>query len=140
MRGFTLIEAIIVIAVVAILVGLGSLSMVSFSKSSDIGASRTIIATSLEQAQSNSMAVVDNKAWGVHLAANRLTIYSEGDATTIVHFYSNNTSAAWSLNGGGNDILFDKRTGKTTNFGTITITGSIGSNQTINVSSEGVIE
>ena len=133
---YTLIEIIIVMSIIAILVGLASLNMVSFSKTADVSSSKAIILAALYEAQANSMALNNDQAWSVHLETNRIVILPGN----IVRFYANNTSASWILGGGGSDILFQKRTAKTTNDGTITIMGEGQAQETIEVNGEGRIQ
>lgn len=146
-KAYTLIEILIVIGVVAILTGLASLSMVSFGKSGDLETSRVMVIGGLREAQANSLAVLNDKAWGLHLEVNRAIIFTDsgsgfvpGDPNNQVRLLSTGTSAKWDLAGGGQDILFIKRTGKTANFGTISLSGSAADTKTITVNQEGLIE
>lgn len=146
-KAYTLIEILIVIGVLMILTGLASLSIVSFGKSSDMETSATIVAGALKEARANSGAIVDDKAWGVHLENKRVIIfadsgggYNPGDTSNLVKILGTNTSISWNLAGGGAEILFVKRTGKTDNSGTITVSGSSPGVKTIDINSEGMIE
>ena len=147
MKGYTLIELLIVVGVLAILTGLSALSMVSFSKSSDIETSATIVKGALSEARAGSMADIDDKTWGVYLEPNRAILfadsgsgYNPSDPSNSVRIISNQTSLSWGLAGGGNIIEFSKRTGKTAEGGTITCSGESVNTKTLNINSEGLIE
>ncbi|KKQ74292.1 MAG: hypothetical protein US94_C0008G0007 [Berkelbacteria bacterium GW2011_GWB1_38_5] len=145
-KGYTLIELLIVIAVLMILVGFSSLGIVSYSKASDVDSSKTIVVQALLEAQANSMAEVDDKAWGVHLENNRVVIFAdsgtgfiEGAVGNQNKTLANNTAASWSLVSGGAEVLFSKRIGKTSNSGSITISGASPNDIMIEINSEGRI-
>lgn len=147
MKAYTLIELIIVIGVLALLTGLASLSIVSYGQSADTETTKNIIRESLKQARANSMADVDEKDWGVHLEIDRLVIfadagsgYNPSDPNNATKPYANHTSASWGLTGGGDNVEFAKRTGKTSNDGTITVSGSGQGTKTIIINSEGMVE
>ena len=144
---YTLIELLIVIGVLAILTGLASLSMVSFSKGSEIEATSAIVSGALKEAKANSLADINDQTWGVYLENERVIVfadsgggYNPGDPNNSARVLANKTSLSWSLTGGGERIEFAKRTGITSNDGTITITGQAASTKTISINSEGMIE
>jgi len=139
-NAYTLIELLIVIGILAVLTGLSSLSLVSYSKSADIGTSKTIVMQTLLQARGNSMADVDDKTWGVHLETNRVILfsgasYNPNDGTNQVKPISGGTSINTSLS----DVIFAKRTGATANTGDITITGQSSNAVTIMINEQGNI-
>ncbi|MBM2820875.1 MAG: hypothetical protein HW405_635 [Candidatus Berkelbacteria bacterium] len=146
-KSYTLIEILIVIGILAILTGLASLSIVSFGKSSDIDTSKTIVVGAFKEARAQSMAVVDDKSWGVHLETNKAVIYADSgsgyspsDQANYSKVLETNTTLTWILTGGGAEVLFEKRTGKTQNSGTITLSGSAAVSREIIINSEGMIE
>lgn len=146
-KAYTLIEILIVIGVLAILTGLASLSIVSFSKSGDIDTSHSIVAGALKEARANSIANIDDKIWGVYLEAERVIVfadsgagYNPSDPGNSVRILASHTSLSWNLAGGGANIEFNKRTGQTVNEGTVTISGSSPGVKKITVNSEGMIE
>lgn len=146
-KAYTLIELIIVIGVLALLTGLASLSIVSYGQIADTETTKNIIRESLKQARANSMADVDEKVWGVHLESDRLVIFADAGGgynpsapNNATKPLANHTSASWSLSGGGDNVEFAKRTGRTVNDGTITVSGSGQATKTVTINSEGLIE
>ena len=146
-KAYTLIEILIVIGVLAILTGLASLSLVSFSKSGDLDTTRVIVIGALQEARANSVADIDDKTWGVHLEGDRVVVYANSgggynpsDPSNSARVLASHTLLSWDLAGGGANIEFDKRTGKTLNEGTVTISGSSPGVKTIDINSEGMIQ
>lgn len=147
MKGYTLIEVIIVVGVLAILTGLASLSLVSFGQAGDIETAQTIVGGALKEAQANSMADIDDKSWGVHLETNRVVIFSDSGSgyvanasTNSVRVLPNKTSLSWNLTGGGDSLEFSVRTGQPINPGTITLSGAAAKTQSLTINAQGMIE
>ena len=147
MKAYTLIELLIVIGVLAILTGMASLSMVSFSQGSDIETTTTIVAGALKEARANSMADIDDKTWGLFLENNRVIVFADdgggfvpGDASNSYRILANHTGLSWNLAGGGQAVEFIKRTGETTNDGEVTITGQAVAPKVISINGQGMIE
>ena len=135
---YTLIEMLIVIGVLAILTGLASLSVVSFGKGSDIDSTVAIVSSALQEARANSLAEIEDQAWGLQLEPQRVVLY--GGGVNQVKVIASQTNLSWNLVAGGNTIEFSKRTGQVTNEGTITIKGQAANQKTIVVNQEGMIE
>jgi len=147
LKAYTLIELLIVIGILAILTGLASLSMVSFSKGTDIDTTASIVSGALKEARGNSMADIDDKTWGVYLEDSRAIVYSHSgggfnpsDPNNSPRVLASHTSLSWNLAGGGEHIEFTKRTGAVLNDGTISISGQSVATKIISVNSQGMIE
>jgi len=146
-KSYTLIEVIIVVGVLAILTGLASLSLVSFSQAGDIEAAKTIVGGALREAQANSEARIDDKPWGVYLETNRVVIFSDSGSgyvanapTNSTRVLPNKTTLSWNLTGGGDDLEFSLRSGQPTKTGTITFSGSAAKTQVLTINTQGMIE
>jgi prepilin-type N-terminal cleavage/methylation domain-containing protein len=147
-RAFTLIELLIVIGVMGLLVGLSSLSLVSFGKGSELDSGRTTVVQALREAQSDSLANLGNNPWGVHFETNKVVIYQDtGSGYNPADIANNRTKlfpkgvvASWNLTGGTNYLLFDKGLGTTLNNGSITISSTANTTATITINSEGMID
>lgn len=147
MKGYTLIEVLIVVGVLALLTGLASLSVVSFGQTGDIESARAVVTGALKESQANSMALEDNQPWGVHLEAARVIIfrdsgsgYTPGAAGNLVRVLPNKTTLSWSLSTGTDNIEFSRRIGKPDNPGTITFQGAAPETLKVTINSEGMIE
>ena len=147
-EGFTLIEVLIVIGVMALLVGLSSLSLVSFGKGSELDSARTSVVQALRESQSNSLANLGNNPWGVHFEANKVVIfqdtgsgYNPGDSVNNrTKVMPKGVTISWSLTGGTDYLMFDKGLGTTLNNGTVTITSTANTTATVTINKEGMID
>lgn len=145
MKGFTLIEALIVMAVLVVLVGISSINLVSFGRGTNLDNGKTIISQALKLARSNSMANLSDVRWGVHLESNKIVIfsgntYNSPDSQNQIKPLPNNATLSWNITGGGQDILFDKNKSTTAIFGSLTLSSPTNQNATINLNSEGMID
>ena len=114
MKGFTLVEILISIAILAIIATLSFNSLVNYSRKENLDKSTLKIESLLEDARSFG--------YGVNFSANEITENSE------VYTLPNSVIVITDINGGGNDIIFDKITGTTEQYGTITISLSTNEN------------
>lgn len=144
-RAFTLIEVIIVLSVMMILVGLASLSVVSFGKGSDVEAGKAAAVQAIREAQSSSFANLGDASWGVHFDSNRVVIfsftsggYNPSDTSNKVSILPEDITFTADFSGSTN-LIFDK--GKTTliSGGTVQVASP---NRTIqvNINNEGMID
>ena len=147
-RAFTLIEAIIVISVITLLVGLTSLSMVNFGKSSEIDSGRTLVVQSLREAQSNSLANLGDNPWGVHFEVDKAVIFQDTGTGYNQNDSANNRTKLMpkgviltpTLTGGTVNLFFDKGKGTTLVTGEITLTSTANTNAVITINNEGRID
>jgi len=125
-RGFTLLELLISLGVLALL---GTLGMVSFLNSRN---SRDLVVTSqnalsvLRDAQARTLAGEDASVWGVHLEQSQVVLFRgatyAGATSTDPHPLSANIEIVnIALVGGGSDVLFRRLDGTTTQSGTFDV-------------------
>jgi len=145
-KSFSLIEVLVIIAVIAILVGLSSLNLVSFGRASEVDAGRVEVVQALREAQSNSMANLGANPWGVHFESAKVVIFQDGGAGFDPNDSQNNRvkimpkgiSLSWIFTGGGDNLMFEKGTGQTLNSGTVTVSGN--TSIEIKINKEGMID
>lgn len=126
-RGFTAIELLVGVVVVAIIfiIALGPLR--SFRDAQILSSDTENILALLKEARSQTVFSKNSSQYGVHLESGRTvlfpgTIFSEPDANNKELLLNGNLSISnWSLNGGGQDVVFERLTGKTGQFGTVTV-------------------
>ncbi|MFA6295974.1 MAG: prepilin-type N-terminal cleavage/methylation domain-containing protein [Patescibacteria group bacterium] len=145
MRGFTLIELILVIAISATLAALAVPTIGQFSNRTQIDATETEIISALRLAQAKAMAVEQDSKFGVYFDNVNQKFYifrglnfGDNPSENIEYNYPNVINVAQSFT--GNQADFEKLFGTTTDTGNIVITNNIGQTRTINVSSVGKIE
>ena len=80
MRGFTLVELLIVIAILGIVGGLSVPFIQSFQVSSDLATHSNTIARTLRRAQMQAITGLDSQSWGVYFdSAGKKLILFQGD-------------------------------------------------------------
>lgn len=125
--GFTLIEVLVVIAIMLILsmvtiTGLGSFSY----RSGPSSAARTVLGT-IEEAHARTLGSHNDTVHGVHVESNSVTLfqgatYNASDVQNEVRpLPARTTISTISLAGGGADIIFTRLSGTTAQTGTLTI-------------------
>ena len=145
-KGFSLIEMIAVIAIGAVLVAAVVVSFSSFRNSKIVDISADQILSVINEARVKAVSSEDYSRFGVRLEANR-TVLFKGDVFTEPSSFNIETPLSplveisnISLNGGGADIVFQKLTGKTSNYGSLRVRLKSDNNKykTISVKSTGI--
>jgi Tfp pilus assembly protein FimT len=146
-KGMSAVELVIVIAVLVLIVvvSVGSLNKFRTERVL-VNATQDVISV-LNDARIKTTSSKNSSVYGVHIESARVvgfmgSAFSEPnsnnkeikvDAPAII--------SAWSINGGGANVVFDRISGDTANYGTVTISLSSDSSRTkiINISKTGVV-
>ena len=152
-KGFTLIEIIIVIAVIGILAVVGFISYISLQRSVEMESTAKQIVDTLREAQNKAMSIEELDNWSVHFESGEFVLFKGSDYATSTTKEVNGLSPAvqitnLTLNGGGNDVVFDKLEGTTSNYGTginnaalrVELTAQPSFYRTITITEEGKID
>jgi len=149
-KGFTLVELILVVALFLTVFGGTAISLSSFLNRSDLDQTTKEVVQMLRQAQGYSMAHYQDSSWGVYLedTANRLTFFQGSSYAARVPSFDRVTELSTSLDlmsisliGGGNEIVFTKGKGETTGVGSFVIQEiSSGNQKTLTLNAYGQIE
>jgi len=119
-RGFTALEILIVIAILAILLATILPSFTNFRRSSLLNTDTMNLVTIINRARLLSVSSKDDERYGIHLESGKVVLfkgdtYSEGEPTNETHLFSTDlTLSIIAISGGGSEILFEKVTGATT--------------------------
>jgi len=127
--GFTLIEVLIVVAVMGILSVIMINGYVSFQKSNELSENSKIVISFMRETQKNSISQKLGKKWGIKIEGNdTLTIFEDPWETSVSKKSYNLPPSLqfdnFSINGGGSFIIFNKITGETDNYGTASQDGA----------------
>ncbi len=122
MKGFTLLETLIVVSIIVVLAGAGIVSFVQNRNVRDLSSTGQNILSTLRFSQSKSLSGEDNSIWGVRLEQDRFILFRGADfasstSTQIFNLNSNIEIANINLAGGGNEIVFEKLNGATLQYG-----------------------
>ncbi len=139
-RGFTLIEVMLSLAMIAILAGVSLPIYQSFQVRNDLDIAAVTIAQSMRRAQTLSQAVDGDITWGVDIQSGSITIYKgasyAGRDATYDELFNMPTSTTPS---GLSGVVFAKFTGMPQITGTITLTSNLNETRTITINSKGTI-
>lgn len=128
MKGFTLIEIFVVIAMIFILSGIVFSSYFSFRSHTEVNSGAQEVLNFLRLAQSKTVASEEADKYGVHFEQEKIvlfrgTLYNPADPDNKIYNFSQVEIplAEIILNGGGNEVIFERITGQTINYGTVKI-------------------
>lgn len=145
--GFTLLELLVSISVISIVAIISAPFLQRSLGRTELRSAMWELEDDLYRVQSNSVNGKNDVIWGIHFDASSYTLfegptYNMSDPDNIVKTLSPSLSlTSISLNGGGNDILFTRTTGRTSQFGSIQITdASANEVGTVTITEEGKIE
>lgn len=147
MKGFTFIEMMIAIAIIFIITVFSFITLNTFRENQSLKNAVNETISLLNQARSQTLSSQDFSQYGVHFETSRAVlfkgaVFSEPSADNIIfNLPSLVEISGISLNGGGVDLIFQKLTGKTDEFGTIVFRAKndISKTKTIEIKNMGVI-
>lgn len=126
-RGFTLLEIIIVISILAILLSIILPSLTNFRQKSILNTETQEMTTLINKARLSSMSSKNDQQYGIHFEAGKIvlfegTTYTAGAGTNEEHLFNTAlTLAPITINGGGAETVFQKITGSTNQNSTTTL-------------------
>lgn len=145
-KGFTILETLMVIAILAVLATFVVMSFKNFNSAQALNKDAGLVVSVLNQARVLTLASRNNYQYGAHIATGQIVLfrggsYSSSTTTNTTLSFNSGVSASTSLTGGGSDVIFERLTGKTSDNGTITLSLS-GSTTTksITIFSTGVVQ
>ncbi len=125
--GFTALEVMIVIAILAILLATILPSFMNFRRSSLLNTDTMNLVTLINRARLLSVSSKDDERYGIHLESSKAVLfkgatYSASEPTNETHIFSTGlTLSNIAIKGGGSEVLFAKVTGATTQNATTTL-------------------
>ena len=141
MKGFTLLELILVVATITVLAGIAIPVYSTLQIKNDLDIATNISLQTLRRAQILSQAVDGDSTWGVQFQTSDITLFkgvSYGARDT-------NFDETFSLNGnvtptGATEIIFSKLLGNPNTTGTLTLTNTNNEIQNITIGSKGQLD
>ncbi len=124
--GFTAIEILIAIVVIGVVFSVAMGPLKSFRDAQVIASDTENLLSLLKEARSQTVFSKNSSQYGVHFESERAvlfqgTVFDEPNANNKEFRLNSNLSISnWSLNGGGQDVVFERLTGKTSQFGIVT--------------------
>lgn len=145
--GFSLIEVLVGTFLILIISSIIAGAFREFRDTQVLNHGAENAANLINEARSKTLASKKSLQYGVHIETNRLVIF-EGDvfgepnpANREIIISPQIEFSSISLNGGGNNVVFQKLTGETSQYGAITLRLKRDASKTksINISQSGII-
>lgn len=125
--GFTLIELLVVIGILAILASGVFVSYHSFALATDVKTTAFKIVDTATFAHGQTLASLGGSSFGVHFEHTQYvmfkgTVYSALDPANVAYALPSTVEIVnIALSGGGQDVMFDRVTGRTSEAGTLAV-------------------
>ncbi|MDP2631986.1 MAG: type II secretion system protein [Candidatus Uhrbacteria bacterium] len=146
-RGFTLIELMVVIAILVVMTLMAGIFTSVSSGRNELLAVTTDAVDTLRRAQWHTMLGNEDSVWGVHFETQKFVLFKGGtysavDPSNIETDIAGVLSiSSMSLNGGGSEVIFTEPMGETLTDGTVTFENSnTGESATVTVNEVGMID
>ena len=149
-KGFTLVELTMVIAIFVIMFGTGAVALGNFVTNQALHVAESQLIQSIWEARSFSVTQYHDSLWGVYLDTvtepDRLVLFQgnsyalrDQDFDQIIPFHKSITFKQINLVSGLHEIVFDKRTGQTGDYGTVILGGAEDDEKEISVNALGIV-
>jgi prepilin-type N-terminal cleavage/methylation domain-containing protein len=140
-RGFTLLEALLVIALLTVSAGIGLAAFSSLYRQSDLEAAESSLVAFLRLAQTKAAAGQGEQEWGVKIEPNKAILFQglSFASRDPAHDEVLDISAAVALSG-LDEVVFNRPVGTTTDIGIINIMVDGLPERTLGINEYGVIE
>ena len=147
-QGFTILEILFVVTVIAITVTIVTISFSKLNSSQALDRSATLVASVLDEARSLALSSKDASQYGVYLGDSETVLfkgvtYSPSDPLNVVNtLHSLVGIRDVTLSGGGTSVVFKRLTGNTDQTGSLEIflKASTTTFRIITISATGIVE
>lgn len=144
-HGFTIIELLVVLAIVVILMGIASLPIIRFRREQALQNTTNAVLTVINEARAKTLAGTENTNYSVRLESDRAILfrgstYQSSTSTNQIFLYESPVVLGTvALSGGGSTITFDRLRGTTAHHGTLQLQLPSGTVRTITVTATGTV-
>lgn len=144
--GFTLIELIMVLTIMAVLAAIVFSSFIKWRDSNSLSKDTETIISVLRQARNQTLSSKNSSVYGVRFATTTVTLfagtnYSVSTTTNKVFNLGKGNILTITLAGNGKDVVFQRLTGETSQNGTVVISSPrLTTIKTITIYKTGVTE
>jgi prepilin-type N-terminal cleavage/methylation domain-containing protein len=139
-KGFTLIEMLLSVAIIAILAGVSTPVYQMFQNRNDLDIATTTIAQSARRAQLLAQAVAGDTSWGIYVQAKSITLFKGAAYLTR----DNNFDEVFDLSDsiiptGMSELVFTKFSGFPQATGSFVLTSKANESRTIAINQKGTL-
>ena len=147
-KGFTLIEILIAVGIMALLFGLSAQPLLTFYRNIRFQGAVENVLTMLDEARKSTLSSYNSSQYGVHFETNRVVLFrgatfTEPNPENEEYNFSDIIEISTiSLAGGVDDVIFERISGETSATGTIEVSLLAGSttSKLITVHGSGLVE
>lgn len=144
-KGFTIIELLIVLTIVAVLMGIASLPIIRFRREQALQNTTNMVFTVINEARAKTLAGSENTNYSVRLESDRAILfrgstYQSSAVTNQIFLYESPVVLGTvAISGGGATITFDRLRGTTAHHGTLQLQLPDNTARTITVTTTGTV-
>lgn len=146
--GFTLIELVLGISILGILMLIGTWHWRGAENEQALSKDTLGLISIFEEARSLAVSSKSNSAFGVHMSSSTISVFQgdtyTGSNTIITNYNLNSLVQVYSinLNGGGNNVFFERLTGNTSQNGNIKLSliNDASSSSTVTILASGIVQ
>lgn len=139
-RGFTLIEALLSIAILTILTGLTLTIGRTTLLRNDLSSATDLLVSSIRRSQSLAQSNATDSRWGVHLEQSKIVLFRGNSYATRDATYDEISKIAGGVGVGGSaEVVFSQVVGLPVSTATFTFSNILGDVTNISVNGEGVV-
>lgn len=138
--GFTLIEVMLSVAVIAIVAGISAPVYQSFQVRNDLDIATVSTAQGLRRAQVLAQAVDGDTSWGLRIQSGNLTLFKGVSYAGRDTIADEVTLVPTSITPSGvSEVVYSKFTGLPQTTGTLTLTSNANETRTITINAKGMV-
>lgn len=140
-RGFTLLEMLLVVALIGLVAGMGAPLFQSFQVRNDLDIAATTAIESLRRAQALARSVDGDVPWGVRIATSTgITLFKGTSYAARDAAFDETTAISTIVSVGGvSEVVFAKVTGFPNVTGTTTLTSTTNETRNFSLNAKGTI-
>jgi prepilin-type N-terminal cleavage/methylation domain-containing protein len=139
-KGFTLLEMLLALSVVAIIAGITIPGYRGFQARNDLDLTAQTFVYNLRRAKIHAQGMDRNGRWGVFLTTSSMVFFQGTNSTTRDTTLDETTDIPSTITVSGTlEVVFEKFTGFPVSVGTTTFTSFLGDTYTIGVNEFGVV-
>ncbi|TSC83439.1 MAG: Uncharacterized protein G01um101417_594 [Parcubacteria group bacterium Gr01-1014_17] len=144
--GFTLLEVVVSVAILALVVSAGWFSFASYAARQELESGVARVMALITEARSKTLAGENSSAYGVHFESDRAVLfraptYQSGNADNKTEIIPRRIIIS-TISFSGNEVVFKRLTGAATAAGSVTLSvrGNSSVSKTVSVNALGTVE
>lgn len=139
--GVTLLEVLLVLALGALIAGIGTPVYQSFQNRNNLDIAASLFVASVRRAHALSQAISDDSSWGVYVESGGGTLFRGNSYASRISGFDEFFEIPLTITPSGlSEIVFDKLTGEPQAVGTLTLTSSSNETRIITINAKGMVD